>query len=91
MVQVQGDGDVHVGGQGAEHPQEPVAPVGADRLDRRLQDDRGAFLHCCGENGFDAQVVDDVERRDAVPLRERPVENVLGGHDWHGASRRRGR
>jgi hypothetical protein len=69
-----------------EHADQPLAPVGADGLDRGLQDDRRALLLGGGEDGVDGQVVQDVEGRDAVPVGEGAVEDLLRAHDRHRAS-----
>ena len=83
VVQVQRHRDRHVADQGPEDAEELVAAVRPDRLDRRLQDDRRLLLDGGGEHRLDAQVVDDVEGGDAVPLRERAVEDLLHRDDGH--------
>ena len=79
---VTGTGDLV--GPGAPHR---VEGLGADRLhglQRRLDDQRRLELGRRREHGLERQVVDDVDRRHAVALRERAVEDLTHRHDRHG-------
>ena len=62
-----------------EHADQPVTAVGADGLDRGLQDDRRALLLGGGEHRLDRQVVEDVERGDPVPLARTRGPGSLSG------------
>ena len=52
-------------------------------LDRGLEDDGRPELLGGGEDGLHREVVDDVDRRDAVPLGERAGEDLAGRNDRH--------
>ena len=86
MVEVERHRHVQVGGHRRPHG---VEDVGSDRLHglhRGLHDHRRPELFGGGEHRLHRQVVDDVDRRHAVPLLERPLHDVLGWHHRHSST-----
>ena len=83
VVEVQRHRDGHRVRPRAPHR---VQRPGADRLhrlERRLDDQRRLELGRRGEHRLEREVVDDVDRRHAVALRERAIEDLTHRHDRH--------
>jgi len=83
MIEVQGDRHADLAGQLDPRLEEDLEADLLDRLDRCLDDQRGARLLGGGEHRFHGQLVDHVDGRHAVALAERPLEDRLGGNDRH--------
>jgi hypothetical protein len=77
VVEVQGDRDLDPGRHLAPHREQQADPDGAHRLDRRLDDDRGALLDRRRQHRLHRQVVDHVDGGHAVAVTERPVDDLL--------------
>src|SRR4029453_11138095 len=86
VIKVQGHRHRHVAGKCRKYPEELVAAVLANGLDRRLDNHRSLFLHRGGKDGLDGQVVEDVEGGHAVALCEGAIKDLLHGYDRHGFS-----
>ena len=83
MVEVKSDRHGCIVGHSVEHLVEHLGPDRLHRLEGRLDDQRRVELGSRVDHRPQADVVDDVESRDAVPLLEGGVENVSEGDDGH--------
>ncbi len=86
VVEVQRDRDGDRVGPRAPDRVERVRAERLHRLERRLDDQRRLELGRRGEHRVEREVVDDVDRRDAVALGERPVQDPAHRHDGHGSA-----
>src|SRR3984885_8126349 len=83
VVEVQGDRDLDARRHRPPHGEQQVDADGPHRLDRGLDDDRGALLDGRRQHRLHGQVVDHVDGGDAVALGERPIDDLLQWHDRH--------
>src|SRR5512132_1244778 len=83
VIEVKSDRHGCIFGHSAEHLVEDLGPDRLHCLDGRLDDQGGVELGSRVDHRPQADVVDDVERRYAVPLLEGGVENVSEGDDGH--------
>ncbi len=83
VIEVKGDRHGCLLGHRAEHLVEHLGPDRLHRLDGRLDDQGGVELGSRIDHRPQADVVDDVEGRNAVALLEGGIENVSEGDDGH--------
>jgi hypothetical protein len=86
VVQVQRDRDPHVFRVRHPHGVHGVQAGHLHVLDRGLEDDGRPELLCGSQDCLHRKVVDHVDRRDAVSLGERAIENLPGWHNWHAST-----
>ena len=86
VVEVQGHRHGRVVGPHAPHRVEGAGADRLHRLQRRLDDERRLEIGGRGQHRLERQVVDDVDRRHAVALREGRIEDLTHGHDGHGTA-----
>src|SRR5208283_6181403 len=65
---------------------ERIQAGGFHRLYGRLHDQRRAQFDSGGDDRLEREIVDDVERRNAITPRERVFEDRLGGNDRHSST-----
>ena len=70
-------------GAGAPDGVQLAGAEGLHGLQARLDDQRRLELGRGGQHGLEREVVDDVDRRDAVTLGERVVEDLTHLHHGH--------
>jgi hypothetical protein len=81
MIEVQRDRHRRRLREGTKHGVERLQPDRLHRFDGSLNDERRPELAGGRNHRLECQVVNDVERRDAVTLTEGVIKNRLGGND----------
>ena len=83
VVQVQRHRHGHRVGAGTPDRRELAGTEGLHGLQRRLDDQRRLEVRRRGQDGLQREVVDDVDRGDAVALREGAIEDLPHRHHRH--------
>ena len=83
VVEVQRHRDGHVVGPGAPHRVERLRAERLHRLQRGLDDERRLEVGRGRQDGLEREVVDDVDGRDPVALREGAIEDLTHRHYRH--------